>query len=50
LTAPSTGANAVLHACFDEGATYVYGARGARIQPAAIEPCGGVFDFLENRT
>jgi NAD(P)-dependent dehydrogenase (short-subunit alcohol dehydrogenase family) len=52
LTAPSTGANAVLHACFDEGATYVYGARGARIQPAAVNPrvCEEVFDFLENRT
>lgn len=53
LTAPSTGANAVLHACFDEGATYVYGARGARIQPAAVEPpvCEEVFEkILENRT
>ena len=53
LTAPSTGAKAVLHACFDEGAMYVYGARGARIQPAAVKPavlCEEVFDFLENRT
>ena len=52
LTAPSTGANTVLHACFDEGATYVYGARGARIQPAAVAPavCEEVFSFMENRT
>ena len=51
LTAPSTGAKAVLHACFDEGATYVYGARGARIQPAAVKPevCQEVFDFLARK-
>ena len=50
LTASSTGAAAVLHACFDEEATYVYGARGVRVQPSDTDPAAReeVFDYLED--
>ena len=50
LTASSTGAAAVLRACFDEEATYVYGARGVQIQPSDTDLTAReeVFNHLED--
>lgn len=50
LTASSTGAAAVLRACFDEEATYVYGARGAHVQPSDTDAAAReeVFNHLED--
>ena len=46
----STGAAAVLRACFDEEATYVYGARGAHVQPSDTDAAAReeVFNHLED--